>query len=300
MSQNWTSFFDGVSGADRNTKIDIFGFAVRTAPWPFETQVKLETASLFYRLIFDTIHTAGWPIGTLRYTSPEVAMAINAHSRQIGGEMTGWFGIDYREPGREFGITVDENHIQIRTGQILLADLVELTKAVFEPLSSALLVPEIDQMLRTAARCSGVNFIFENNFILGSDRLNPQVAVHNYDLMAQALNLRSTGNGQTLDPSTADALPSLGTKQFIRVDYTQHAIKRYGDRDYNVMVCIEAPWNRTQRRLDVRTELRMEEEFGLDLTEALDWKVALGDFYRDTILQRLFRNLFWRTEYEYA
>lgn len=269
-----------------------FAISVRSAPWPFPDDLKVQYSNIFYQTIFSIIAEAGIPKSSLSFTSPEKALEIN---KSEGDRTTGWFGMTYKEPGKEFGLTVDDEIFQIRCDGILLKDLVNLASSIFSRITDALISENLAKPVLLLDRVHTVDYAFNTVFRLGTDKIQ-QRQVKNYELLSEALSLGRVPNGDA-QRAVADALPTIGTEQFIRMDYTQHAIKTIDGQKFNVGLLVQCPFNEANSLLDVTTFLRGEEEFGFDLQASLKWETALVSFFREIILKRFLDNLLCSTTF---
>lgn len=279
----------------RDLKLERFAFSLRFAPWPFPDAFKVEFSNVLYRSIFQIIAEAKIPKASLTFTSPEKALEIN---RTRGEGTTGWFGIGYQEPGKSFGITVNQDVFQIRCDGIRLNDLVNLAKNIFSHITAQLVSPMLAEPAMLQERVHTVDYTFVTQLRLGADKVQ-QKPVLNYELLSKALSLdrKPSGNGQK---SIADALLAIGPERFVRMDFTQHALKILDGHMFNTGFALECPYNENNSIVQLLTFVRAEEEFGLDLVAALNWETALQSFFRDIVLKRFLDNLFCSTHYSNA
>ena len=287
---NWDDYF-AVKPPIDDTLIVEHGLAIWLAPWPLPDELKTEYAKVLYRRIFAIMKKAGLPTGNLKFTDPEMAVAINKARAARGSDgHVGWFSVSYTQPGSEFSMSVDNDVIQIRFGSKPLKQQVEIVRFVAENITDALLDEDLERPLQIKARAHRVEYRFDHQLELGTHK-NDGTDVLNFQVMADALGLQQQPNDQTENKKITNAIPSLGIEKFIRVDYKHHALITLRGDKYNMFLGMKAPWNVTQRRLDISAHLRMEEEFGLDIPKALDWTVSWFDFYRDIVVQRFLSNL---------
>jgi hypothetical protein len=279
---------------DRNLEISMFSLRVECAPWPFPDDFKIQYSNIVYQAIFDIISKAGIAKSGLSFTSPKKALEVN----KLQGEgTTGWFGISYRQPGKEFGITVDDSILQIRCSDILLEDLVELADQVFSKITEAWCSETLAQPAKLEERAHTVDYSFDINIRLGNDKVQ-QKLVPNYELITEALSLKRSPKGKGT-VAIAEALPVLGIEKYIRMDFTQHALKELDNHKFNTGFVIEAPFNENNSILSLRNFLRMEDDFEFNLSAALNWQTALISFYRELVLKRFLENLLCSTEFTY-
>ncbi|MBI2433135.1 MAG: hypothetical protein HYV26_09715 [Candidatus Hydrogenedentes bacterium] len=286
----WTSFFDISPTLDENLRVRTT-FSIWMTRWPIPNDVKTEYSNLLFRQIFDYMRKQQLPTGSLNFTDPEIAVAINSHQRATGrGGRVGWFVVNYNLPGREFTINIDDEVIQITIHVKNLRNLVETIHLLVEGLTGLFLQEDLDKLLLAQKRSHNVEFLFYHELELGQHKIENR-QVHNFEILRDALAL--TQRPVTIDQakSVQNAIPSLGIEQFIRIDYKHHGIVELAGHKYNSFVALEAPWNVYQRRLDLSASIRMEEEFGLQFPLAVDWRIATIDFYRDVILRRFLVNL---------
>lgn len=288
---NLTEFFNTDPEVDANARPEI-ALDIRLAPWPFPDEVKAQYSIALYRRIFQLVRKSGLPVGDLSFTPPELAVALNAHHRATGqGGQVGWFNVTYKHPGREFGLNIKEDNIQLRLMRKPLTDAVECVKTFAAGITEALLEDDLEGPIQLKSRCSKVCFHFAHQLdVLRHKTANRDLC--NYEIMQDAFSLTCRPDGKTDDFHPKQAIPSLGIKEFIRIDYQHHALMEFRGQKYDAFVGLEAPWNVTQKRLDVTAQLCMDESFGLRFPEALDWEIAFIDFYRNTVLQRFMANLF--------
>ncbi len=291
-TNNLDHYFDKQPGiVDKDMKISLFNFQIKCAPWPFVDDFKIQYSNIFYQGIFEAISAAGIPKNSLTFTPPEVAVGIN---QQKGEGTTGWFGIGYNEPGKSFGITIDDKTFQIQSANIRLQDLVFLAQKVFSRITSALSSEALAAPYQLNERAHTIGYYFHTNHRLGNDKVQ-NTKVKNYDVLSEALFLDRKPGGKGTK-SVENAFPSLGVEKYIRLDMTQHALKTIDGNNYNTALTIEGPMNEGNSRLELNAGLRMEEEFGFDLQSGLNWNTAFISFYREIILKRFFENLLCSTE----
>jgi hypothetical protein len=277
---------------NKDLELHTFCLSVRCAPWPFPDELKIQYSNIFYQAIFGIIAEAGIPKSSLSFTSPEKALELN---KREGDRTTGWFAIGYKEPGKRFGITVDDEVFQIRCDGILLKDLVALADSVFSRITEAWRSDGLAKPVLLDSRAHTVDYTFEFLIRLGNDKVQ-QKPVRNYELLTQALSLNRPPQ-TTGAKSVLDALPSVGCESYVRMDFAQHAIKTIDGKPFNIGFMIEGPFNENNSTLRLLTFLRMEEEFGFDLATGLKWETAFASFLRDIVLKRFFANLLCSTSY---
>ena len=156
----------------------------------------------------------------------------------------------------------------------------------------------MENLLQIKGRTHSSEFRFDHELDLGTHKIENR-PVQNYEILADALSLRQRPLDASAEKRVESALPSLGVERFVRIDYKHHGIIELRGHKYNSLLVMEAPWNVTKRRLEISTMVRMDAEFGLRFPEAVDWKVACFDFYRETILRRFLANLLAYTTYTY-
>jgi hypothetical protein len=236
---------------------------------------------------------AGIPKSRLEFTSPEEALNIN----QRGEGKTGWFVVAYNEPGKGFALTVDDNVFQIRAGDILLGNLVYLADKLFSPITEAWCSDALALPVKLAERAHTVEYSFNTIFRLGNHKVQRR-PVPNYEVLTEALSLNrgATGHGTR---SVGDSFPSLAVERYVRLDFTQHALKSIDGGLFNTGIILAAPFNEGNSILDISAFLKMEEEFGFDLSAGLDWGTALVSFYRDIFMKRFLDNFLCSTETTY-
>lgn len=291
------TYFEGQPPVvDKNTKIQTFTVMVTFAPWPFPEDFKVRFAEVFYQQIFQVMLAAQLPIGRLVFQTPESLMATSALLKQMGNDArTGWFTVAYREPGREFGVTLSETVFQIRCDNIRLEDLVFLADRVFSKITQILTSEQLAQFTMLEKRAASVAYTFVNSYKLGDDKVQKK-PTPNYKIMSSALALdRKIPTSDERNPQ--HALQTIGIERYIRVDFAQHALKTLRGHIYNIILSLEAPFNEKNSVLNLTSVIKMEEDFGFDLKAGLNIEVALVDFYRDIIIRRFLDNLLCTVDY---
>jgi len=290
MPDEWAEFFNVSPALDDNLRVECT-FSIWMTRWPFADELKTQYSTLLFKRLFNFVRRQQLPIGELKFTDPEMAVAINAHQRATGhGGRVGWFLVSYTMPGRECAVHIDDEVIQLKIHSKSLRNLVDTIRFLAEGITELILEDDLETLLQVKNRTHSVEYRFDHQVELGKHRIEDR-QVHNYEILSDALALTQRPVDMTQERKVQNALPSLGIERFVRIDYTHHAIIELRGNKYNSLVVLEAPWNVTQRRLDVGVHLRMEEEFGLRFPEAVDWRIAVVDFYRETILRRFFANL---------
>lgn len=296
MKKKWESeyFKSQPSIVSPDLELRNFAMSAECAPWPFSDQFKVDYSELFYQVIFGIMNGAGMPKASLSYTSPKKALEIN----KLQGEgTTGWVGISYKEPGREFGLTLDDTIFQIRCQGIRLEGLVELAGNIFSLITEAWASKELAEPLRLRERLHTMDFTFTQTFRLGKDKVQ-QKQVVNFDLLAQALSLNRKPKGKG-EKSASDAYLALGAERFIRMDFKQHAIKTVDGHKLNVGTKVEAPFNEGNTILDITSFARSEEDFGFSADNLPSWETVMVSFYRELFLKRFLDNLLCSTSFTY-
>jgi hypothetical protein len=276
----------------RELEIETYALSLACAPWPFPDELKIDYSNVFYRAIFDAIASAGIPIRHLSFTGPEEALQIN---KRQGGRSTGWFGISYKEPGKGFGITIDDQVFQIRCDNILLKDLVYLVDSVFSRITAILRSDGLAKPILLDTRAHSVDHNFEIRLRLGNHKVQ-QRPVKNFEILTEALSLNRTAPSAGTK-AVSDALTSVGAERFMRMDFKQHVLKTIDGVPFITGFIIEAPFNENNSVLDITTFVRSEEESKFNLDAGLNWDTAFTSFFRDIFLKRFLDNLLCSTGY---
>ncbi|SDH27333.1 hypothetical protein [Roseospirillum parvum] len=277
---------------DQNLKIEVFGLQVRCAPWPFPDEFKIEYAKLFYTRIYEIMLDAGLPRSSLSFTDPQSAAHIN---KLRGDASLGWFGMSSKVPGKEFGITVSDEVLQIRCDGLRLESLVSLSERIFSRITAAWCSEDLAKPTFLLNRAHTIDFYFDFNLRVGNHKIQKR-KMKNYELLSEAFSLdKKIQSEGKLDVS--HAIPIIGVDQYIRMDFRQHALKEIDGFPFNTIISIEAPYNEQNSIISVNSSLRMEDEFGFDLSSGLNWETAFVSFFRDIILKRFLENFFCSTEF---
>lgn len=290
------SYFDTDPAIEDGLRPEL-AMIVRLAPWPFADELKVEYSVAIYRRIFELVRKSGFPIGGLKFTPSELAVPINAHRRATGQEEVGWSIVSYDNPGSEFSLQLRDGVIQFKLFRKPLKDMVRCVKEFAVGITDVLLEENLERLIQLKSRATSVTYHFGHSFVLKKHKIAKR-EVKNDEVMRAALSISAISDIKNDDYAPSNAIPSLGIENFLRMDYKHHAIMEFRGLKYNGFVGLEAPWNTTQKRLDVTARLNMEEEFGLRFPEAFNWEVPVVDFYRDTILQRFLPNLMANTDFE--
>lgn len=295
MPKNSTlaSYFDGQPDTvARNMEINTFAFQISFAPWPFPDGFKITYSNVFYQAIFAIMDQAGLRRSSLSFTSPEEAIKYN----ERGGN-TGWFAIAHKEPGKEFALTIDNEMFQIRSSELRLETVIWLADKVYSRITEALNSEELSGPAKLKERAHTVQYMIESSLRLGKHKVQGD-QVKNWQIMSEALGLNQSPKGKG-KLAVSDAFQSIGVEEYVRLDVTHHALKTIDNSVFNTCVVLEAPFNERNTRLDIKTFLRMEEDFGFDLDKGLNWDTALVSFFREIVLKRFYENLLCTTEYTY-
>jgi hypothetical protein len=287
------SFFDGQPDiVARDMEIETFAFQIRFASWPFPDEFKISYSNVFYQAIFEIMAEAGLRRSSLDFTSPEAAIKYN----QRGGN-TGWFAIAHKEPGKEFALTIDDTTFQIRSSDLRLETIVWLADKVYSRITDALRSAALAGPARLVERAHTIQYILETSLRLGDNKIQGD-QVKNWQILCEALGLNQSPKGKG-KKATADAFQSVGVEEYIRLDVTQHALKKIDGCFFNTGIIVEAPFNERNTILNIRSFLGMEEDFEFELDKGLNWDTALVSFFREIILKRFYENLLCTTKYTY-
>lgn len=291
----WDKYFvNQPSIVNPHFELGSFGLQVRCAPWPFPDKFKIEYSNMLYRSIFEIISAAGLPRSGLTYTSPEKALKLNESQ---GEGSTGWFGVTHAIPGKEFGITVSGDILQIRCDNIVLGNLVILAEKVFSKITDAWRSGDLGGVALLEQRAHTIDFTFKYIIRLGQDKVQNEIK-KNYEILSEALSL-DRAEAKSGGLSIKEAFPSIGVDECVRMDFSQNALKKIDGSLFTTGFKIEAPFNENNSVLSISNFLRMEDDFDFDLEAGLNWETAYASFFRDIVLKRFLENFLCSTNYSF-
>jgi hypothetical protein len=90
----------------------------------------------------------------------------------------------------------------------------------------------------------------------------------------------------------------LGTEEYTRLEFVQHASKTLRGHVYNTKLDVKALPEEDQSTLRVTATLSMEDTLGVDLSTSPEVEIAFVDFYRDMVLKRFLTNLLCTTDFD--
>lgn len=283
MTQALDSYFEKQPDiVDPNAIVSLFSLQISYAPWPFDEELRIEFAEGLYRVLFEIITSSKLPVGHLEYLRPK-----EGHDP--------WVLIKYNWPGRSFTVRFDDTKCLVACSAIQLKNLVFLAKTVFSKLTQHLYAEPLGPAARLADRTDSISYAFTDRLRIGDHKVQGR-PVKNFEIVGGALSLNKAAKGGA-QLNVEDALLAVGVEDYIRVDFTQLAIKTLRNRRFVTGLSMEAPFNEEQTLLDITSNIKMDEEMELSFDDALDWEIPLIDFYRDVVLRRFYSNLLCSVEY---
>lgn len=292
MSLSWKQFAGAVTNPRFIQPIWSFDFRVDYVPVVLTDQMRVACTNITFDAVVNAMQNVkNCPLSALSLTCNELKTGENNDAD------VSYFDIVNSMPVYDFMLQVGARTLRIQKIKSSLQDLIatvpilEAACAILFPPPADTLPPSFVDLLSLRNRIHRVSFRFEHRLRVTNHITEPGNEATNVEIIAKLVRT-SPPPGQATSSQIA---PIVTLEPFspYRGDVTLSVEKTIAKRKRNVWMMLEAPYNISQKDLDLTFSYRMGEgHTELKYEDLRDWTTPVTAFYRDIILNQFMPALF--------